>query len=91
MEIETVNAALKEALDTLDNYEALNRLTDRQRALLTAADEFVINRDITDESFAALTEHLSKPQIIEFCALAAHYDAIAAILAALRVPMDFPD
>ena len=30
MEIETVNAALKEALDTLDNYEALNRLTDRQ-------------------------------------------------------------
>ena len=66
-------------------------LTDRQRALLTAADEFVINRDITDEAYAALTVHLSQPQIIEFCALAAHYDAIAAILAALRVPMDFPD
>ena len=30
-------------------------------------------------------------QMIEFCALATNYDAIAAILAALRVPMDFPD
>lgn len=66
-------------------------LTDRQRALLTATDEFVTDRDLTDVAFAALARHLSRPQIIEFCALAAHYDAIAAILAALRVPMDFPD
>ena len=66
-------------------------LTERQRALLIATDEFVIDRDITDDAFAALAQHLSRPHIIEFCALAAHYDAIAAMLAALRVPMDFPD
>lgn len=66
-------------------------LTERQRALLIATDEFVIDRGITDDAFAAVAQHLSRPQIIEFCSLAAHYDAIAAMLAALRVPMDFPD
>ncbi|MBB3605147.1 alkylhydroperoxidase family enzyme [Mycolicibacterium sp. BK556] len=66
-------------------------LTDRQRALITAVDEFVLNRDLSDETFADLSTHLSREQVIEFCALAGHYDAIAAILATLRVPMDFPD
>lgn len=66
-------------------------LTDRQRVLLRAVDEFVADRDISDQTYAALASHLSTQQIIEVCALAGHYDAIAGILAALRVPMDFPD
>ena len=66
-------------------------LTGRQRALLRAVDEFITDRDLSDETFAALSAHLSRQQIIEFCALAGHYDTIAGILAALRVPMDFPD
>ena len=66
-------------------------LTGRERALLTAVDEFVLTRDLSDATFDALSAHLSQEQIIEFCALAGHYDAIAAILAALRVRMDFPD
>jgi AhpD family alkylhydroperoxidase len=70
---------------------AAEGLTDRQRALLTAVDEFVLHRDVSDATFAALSPHLSREQIIEFCALAGHYDAIAAILTTLRVPMDFPD
>ena len=63
----------------------------RQRVLLRAVDEFISRRDISDAVFAELSSVLSRPQIIEFCALAGHYDAIAGILAALRVPMDFPD
>jgi AhpD family alkylhydroperoxidase len=70
---------------------AAQGLTDRQRALLTAVDEFVLNRDLSDDVFADLSTHLTREQLIEFCALAGHYDAIAAILATLRVPMDFPD
>ena len=70
---------------------AAEGLTDRQRALVTAVDEFVLHRDLSDATFDALSAHLSREQIIEFCALAGHYDAIAAILAALRVRMDFPD
>lgn len=66
-------------------------LTGRQRALLRAVDEFVADRNVSDETYAALASHLSTQQIIEFCALAGHYDAIAGILATLRVPMDFPD
>ena len=66
-------------------------LTGRQRAMLRAVDEFIAARDISDPVFAALSEHLDDTQIIEFCALAGHYDAIAGILGSLRVPMDFPD
>lgn len=66
-------------------------LTDRERVLLQAVDEFVTDRNLSDETFASLSEHLTRQQIIELCALAGHYDAIAGILAALRVPMDFPD
>ncbi|WP_167106775.1 carboxymuconolactone decarboxylase family protein [Mycobacterium sp. DL592] len=66
-------------------------LTERQRILLTAVDEFILNRDLTDETFAELSRHLNRQQIIELCALAGHYDTIAAILATLRVPMDFRD
>ena len=51
----------------------------------------IIGRNISDETYAELSAHLNRQQIIEFCALAGHYDAIAAILATLRVPMDFPD
>lgn len=66
-------------------------LTERQRTLIRAVDEFVTRRDMSDETFAAVQAHLTEAQIIEFCALAGHYDAIAGILATLRVPMDFPD
>ena len=64
-------------------------MTARQRALLTAVDEFVLNRDLSDDTFADLAAHLTREQVIEFCSLAGHYAAIAAILATLRVLMDF--
>ena len=66
-------------------------LTNRQRALLRAVDEFTLQRNLSDETYTALAAHLDRQQIIEFCALAGHYDTIAGILATLRVPMDFPD
>lgn len=66
-------------------------LTSRQRALLRAVDEFTLDRNLCDETYTALASHLDRQQIIEFCALAGHYDTIAGILATLRVPMDFPD
>lgn len=66
-------------------------LSGRQQAMLRAVDEFVTARDISDPTFAELSKHLDQKQIIEFCSLAGHYDAIAGILASLRVPMDFPD
>ena len=83
-----MDAALQERI--FDGPDA-DGLSERQRVLLRATDEFVNDRDLSDATFAALTGHLSRLQIIELCALAGHYDAIAGILASLRVPMDFPD
>jgi AhpD family alkylhydroperoxidase len=57
-------------------------LTERQRVLITATDEFVITRSMSPETWSALSE---------FCTLAGQYAALAATMATLRIPLDFPD
>lgn len=66
-------------------------LTERQRALITATDEFVVTRGVSPETWRTLAEHLTKPQLIEFCMLAGQYDGLAAMMSALRIPLDYPD
>ena len=66
-------------------------LTDRQRALITATDEFVVTRGVSAETWATLASHLNRSQLIEFCLLAAQYDGLAAIITTLNVPLDFPN
>ncbi len=66
-------------------------LTDHDRVLLTATDEFVLTRTIAPETWAALAGCLNTKQLIEFCLLAAQYDGLAATIATLQVPLDFPD
>lgn len=63
-------------------------LTDRQRVLLAATDEVVQTRTLSDPTWLALAGHLDRRQLIEFVMLATQYDAIAATLSALRVPLD---
>ncbi|MBX7434829.1 carboxymuconolactone decarboxylase family protein [Mycobacterium sp. Y57] len=67
------------------------RLTDRERVLITATDEFVVTRGVSAQTWQALAGHLTKAQLIEFCLLAAQYDGLAATIATLGVPLDFPD
>ena len=43
---------------------------DRQQALLTATDEFIMDRSISDATWQQLAEHLDRRQLIEFCLLA---------------------
>jgi alkylhydroperoxidase family enzyme len=66
-------------------------LTDRQRALITATDEFVVTRGVSAETWATLASHLNKAQLIEFCMLTSQYDGLAATITTLNVPLDFPD
>ncbi len=66
-------------------------LTQRQRVLITATDEFVITRSMSPETWAALSGLYSRKQLIEFCTLAGQYDALAATIATLKIPLDFPD
>src|SRR6201999_1672218 len=66
-------------------------LSERQRVLITATDEFVITRSMSPETWSALSGILGRAQLIEFCTLAGQYDALAATMATLRIPLDFPD
>ena len=66
-------------------------LTDRQRALRRATDEFILNREISAPTWAELTKHLDTRQQIEFCLLAAQYDGLSATMNTLKIPLDFPD
>jgi AhpD family alkylhydroperoxidase len=66
------------------------QLTDRQRALLQATDEFVKDRTISGGTWQQLATHLDRRQLIEFCFLASHYDGLAATITALEIPLDNP-
>jgi alkylhydroperoxidase family enzyme len=66
-------------------------LSERERALITATDEFVVTRSMSPETWATLSQHLDRKQLIEFCILAGQYDGLAATMATLRIPLDFPD
>jgi AhpD family alkylhydroperoxidase len=66
-------------------------LSDRDRVLLTATDEFILTRAVTAETWAALSGYLNTKQLIEFCLLAGQYDTLAATMNTLKLPMDFPD
>jgi AhpD family alkylhydroperoxidase len=66
-------------------------LTDRQRALITATDEFVVTRGVSPQTWTRLAGHLSKQQLIEFCMLTAQYDGLAATMSTLNIPLDYPD
>jgi len=57
----------------------------RERALLTAAHQFVTTRDIDDPTWATLREHLDEATAIEFCLLCGQYDSLATTLMTLRV------
>ena len=66
-------------------------LTPHQRVLIAATDEFVVTRGVSPETWQQLAGHYTKPQLIEFCLLAAQYDGLAATISTLQVPLDFPD
>jgi AhpD family alkylhydroperoxidase len=70
--------------------EESQKLTDRQRALLAATDEFVEDRTISPATWQQLAGHLDRRQLIEFCLLAGQYDGLAATMSALQIPLDNP-
>jgi AhpD family alkylhydroperoxidase len=65
-------------------------LTDRQRMLLTATDELINTRNLSDPTWVELSRYLDRSQLIEFVTLAGQYDALAATLNTLKVPLDLP-
>jgi AhpD family alkylhydroperoxidase len=60
----------------------------RERALLAATDELHRDRDLSDDTWGALAEHLDDRSIIEFVLLVGHYQMLATFIATLRVETD---
>ena len=63
--------------------------SDKDRALLTAVDELVTVKDLTDATWAALAEHFDERRLIEFLLLVAQYDGLATTITTLRIQRDF--
>jgi AhpD family alkylhydroperoxidase len=87
-----LDAELQAAIFAWPNGDdgSASRLSERQRALLSATDEFVKDRTITDGTWRLLASHLDRRQLIEFCLLASQYDGLAATMSALDIPLDNP-
>ena len=63
-------------------------LADRHRALLTAVDELLASRTMSDQTWQLLSGILDRRQMIEFVTLVGQYDALAMTLTTLGVPLD---
>lgn len=72
-------------------WPAADGLSPRNQALLTAVDELVATRQMSDETWQRLAAYLDRRQLMEFVMLVAQYDGLAMWLNTLRVPMDYPD
>jgi len=66
-------------------------LSGRQEALLTAVDELLADRTLSDATWRLLDGIYDRRQLIEFVTLVGQYDALAMTLNTLGVPLDYPD
>jgi AhpD family alkylhydroperoxidase len=62
----------------------------RDGVLLAATDSLIRDRDLDDERWRALRAELSEVECLEFLMLVTHYDMLATVLGALRLPPDEP-
>jgi alkylhydroperoxidase family enzyme len=62
--------------------------SERERLLLTAADELHVDRRVSDATWAGLRPLLSDEQLIELCMLVGHYEMLAMTLNSLGVVPD---
>jgi 4-carboxymuconolactone decarboxylase len=77
---------------TDDEMRALGRLdggvegwTDADRTIVSATDELVADRRLTDATWDALAARFDEQQLIELCMLAGHYAMLAGVLNSARV------
>ncbi|WP_028849955.1 carboxymuconolactone decarboxylase family protein [Thermocrispum municipale] len=64
--------------------------TPRQRLLLTAAEELLNTRTLSDETWQALRGELSERHLIELPMLVGHYEMLAMTINSLRIQPDTP-
>lgn len=76
-----------EVARTLEN-PATAEWSDERRAILCAVDELVQTKDLTDQTWAALSTHLDSSRLVGLVQLIAQYDGLATSLHVLRIQLD---
>lgn len=71
-------------LSTLEGWRG------RERILLLATDELHRDRDLSDETWAAVRSELDERTALEFVMVVGHYEMLATTLTVLRVEPDRP-
>lgn len=64
--------------------------SERERALLRAADMLVHEKDLDDGTWTLLRAHLDDALIVEFLLLVGHYDMLATFINTVRIAPDGP-
>lgn len=62
----------------------------RSGAVLDAADDVVRYRQVTDEVWTRLSDHLSDKEITALLLLVTNYDGLATVMDVLDIPLDEP-
>jgi alkylhydroperoxidase family enzyme len=60
----------------------------RERAMLEVTDELIATKDVADETWARVREHLDERKSIELVMLVGHYDMLATFIGTLRIEPD---
>ncbi|WP_010540902.1 carboxymuconolactone decarboxylase family protein [Dietzia alimentaria] len=63
---------------------------DRLKVLLSAVDELVQSKDISDEAWSELASYLDESELVALVQLVAQYDGLATSLHVLRIQPDVP-
>ena len=62
--------------------------SERQVALLWAADDLHGRRELSDEAWTELSRHFTEPELIQLCLLIGHYEMLAMTINSLRIEPD---
>lgn len=79
----------KELLAQVKEGPQAEGLSPRYQAILTATDEVLETKNLSDETWASLAREFDQRQLIEFLLLVGQYDGLATTIGTLRIERDF--
>jgi alkylhydroperoxidase family enzyme len=78
----------QEQVDALVNWPDSDPFDERERAVLTLADELTGTGEATDPTWAGVTAHLGDREAVELVLTVSWYGCVARTVSALRIPLE---
>ena len=78
----------QEQIDEIHLWEESSDFTEEERSILRYTDEVALNINVSDETFAKLSEYLDEQSIVELTMSIGYWGMIARILVPLEVDME---